>query len=881
MQPFVTALGGLVALATPCLALDPSAGSSLRSDPAVRVDELGRRAVALAGAVGEPQPPAALVAADWQALGPFGGDIEDVQASPADANLVLAALAPSSGGGGGLYRSTDGGATWSKVATLDGKSCYDVAFAPDGTAYVGTIDGVWKSTNAGASFTALNLGIGLNDQVFEVHVDPTNTQNVWCGVADALGNQPVNVMQSTNAGASWTNRTPPLASPMSCTGIAVDPANNQKVYACFGGGFGGGQVWVSTNGGLGWVNRSAGLPANPMKDILHDGSRVLLAGGQLFGSQAVGLYATIDDGVTWTPLHNGTWPLFVIHDVSVDPNDANTIVVGSAGQGVFRSTDGGASWSFGVGGTGSLSVNAVVFSPGSSTTLYTGSASAAVWKSVDAAASFAPSSVGIGALDVYSIASNPLNASEIAIAFQGLNNGGVWTSLDGGQSWSLEALPGTRYSCVRFAPNGTLYAISSGPTTVGVEGLYARSGATWTAIGPFVGSLFESDLGSIAFSVNDANLIWAAGADFGVAGSEATVWKTTVGGGPGNWTKTYEGPVISEFVEDLIVCDPAGDTTLLAAFVDFGAPQTGGMLRSTDGGGSFLPSGSGLPATVQGMALAAATNSTTTFYVANRANAQNAVYRSDDQGVTWTGTGFVGTAVGVVTDPQDVNVLYIGQQNATKVQASTDGGATFAPYNAGLVGVGTVRELRASGGSGSSLLLAATTGSYRTSIVSSFVPFCAGDGTSLTACPCGNTGQPGSGCDNSAATGGAALTASGDVAPDTVVLTSAGELATVLSIVLQGDQTLLTPAIFGDGVRCVAGNLKRLYVKNAVGGVVTAPDFGAGDPSITARSAALGDPISPGSFRFYQVYYRDPNLGFCPNPPGNSWNVSSAISVAW
>jgi hypothetical protein len=70
-----------------------------------------------------------------------------------------------------------------------------------------------------------------------------------------------------------------------------------------------------------------------------------------------------------------------------------------------------------------------------------------------------------------------------------------------------------------------------------------------------------------------------------------------------------------------------------------------------------------------------------------------------------------------------------------------------------------------------------------------------------------------------------------------------------------------------------------LYVKNASGGIVSAP--GAGDPSITARSAALGDPIAPGSAREYQVYYRDPNLAFCPAPQGNSWNVSQAVGITW
>ena len=155
--------------------------------------------------------------------------------------------------------------------------------------------------------------------------------------------------------------------------------------------------------------------------------------------------------------------------------------------------------------------------------------------------------------------------------------------------------------------------------------------------------------------------------------------------------------------------------------------------------------------------------------------------------------------------------------------------------------------------------------------------YCFGDGA-LANCPCGNLGAGGHGCENSAGTGGAVLTVSGSHNPDTVVLTSSGELAAVLSIFLQGNASI-APTPFGDGLRCVGGALKRLYANNAAGGVATAPHHG--DPSITARSAALGDPIAPGSTRYYQTYYRDPNLSFCAAPAGNSWNVSSAMRIQW
>jgi hypothetical protein len=155
---------------------------------------------------------------------------------------------------------------------------------------------------------------------------------------------------------------------------------------------------------------------------------------------------------------------------------------------------------------------------------------------------------------------------------------------------------------------------------------------------------------------------------------------------------------------------------------------------------------------------------------------------------------------------------------------------------------------------------------------------CSGDG-SFGACPCGNTGLSGRGCDNSAGTGGARLVASGAASRDTLVLTQTGELASSLSIFLQGDAALGSAMTFGDGLRCASGALKRLYVAIASGGGVFAP--APGQPSIGQRSATLGDPLAPGDVRLYQVYYRDPDTGFCPSPQGSSFNVGNALRVVW
>jgi len=82
-------------------------------------------------------------------------------------------------------------------------------------------------------------------------------------------------------------------------------------------------------------------------------------------------------------------------------------------------------------------------------------------------------------------------------------------------------------------------------------------------------------------------------------------------------------------------------------------------------------------------------------------------------------------------------------------------------------------------------------------------------------------------------------------------------------------------------VRCAGGNLKRLYTKSASVGTAYAP--GAGEPSITARSTALGDPLFAisGQVRYYQAYYLDPDPAFCAAPAGSGWNVSSMLTITW
>jgi hypothetical protein len=154
----------------------------------------------------------------------------------------------------------------------------------------------------------------------------------------------------------------------------------------------------------------------------------------------------------------------------------------------------------------------------------------------------------------------------------------------------------------------------------------------------------------------------------------------------------------------------------------------------------------------------------------------------------------------------------------------------------------------------------------------------------VTACPCGNPpAAPGRGCDNSSATGGASLSASGfsSVSSDAVVLRTSGERPTALSIVVQGNASASSGIVYGQGVRCAGGGLKRLYTKSASGGAITAPDVTVStDWPIAFTSALRGDPIQPGQSRWYFVYYRDPNvLGGCP--ASSTFNTTPTGRLDW
>jgi hypothetical protein len=152
--------------------------------------------------------------------------------------------------------------------------------------------------------------------------------------------------------------------------------------------------------------------------------------------------------------------------------------------------------------------------------------------------------------------------------------------------------------------------------------------------------------------------------------------------------------------------------------------------------------------------------------------------------------------------------------------------------------------------------------------------YCFGDGSG-SACPCGNEVSAGTraGCSSSIGRGGA-LTARGQASlgADTLALDVSDVPAGAPALFFQGDVRLAggSGTAFGDGLRCVGGNIRRLGVLFASGGTTSLG--GSGAPSI----AQIGNIASAG-VRDYQAWYRNAAVYCTPS----TFNLTNGVEVLW
>lgn len=145
--------------------------------------------------------------------------------------------------------------------------------------------------------------------------------------------------------------------------------------------------------------------------------------------------------------------------------------------------------------------------------------------------------------------------------------------------------------------------------------------------------------------------------------------------------------------------------------------------------------------------------------------------------------------------------------------------------------------------------------------------------TGASNCPCGNDGEYGHGCGNSAHAAGGLLTFGGtaSVSQDTASLTASYLPANVSCLFFQGTQAS-APFAFGNGLRCVNGVSTRIGLKACdSSGLASYPQSG------DLRVSEAGLPVMAGMTRYYQAWYRDPSAVSC----GSTFNLTNALRVTW
>ncbi|HJU39101.1 MAG TPA: hypothetical protein VJ724_05970, partial [Tahibacter sp.] len=550
----------------------------------------------------------------------------------------------------GLSLSDDGGVTFTSAAGLDPAASYGrVEYANDGTLYLRVEYDpndahagarLIRSTTGGASWTPLTLPAPLSwpSQLMTV---PESSSLLYVGDGQTI-------FGSADAGNSWFL----VGAPVDCgvSALAVAPGDPLGLYAgCYDGGaayapYSASASWTRFGVGNGFAGNGTGDVAQVYTlAALPPGPAATLLAGSLDG----GVFRTVDGGTTWSPANDGLESTS-IRALATHPYDARVVLAGQSdattpSRGMFRSADGGASWNVSNTNLGAEQIRAIAIDP----------------TTVDADPGTDED------FTVYAV------GESYAIPDETHDDGGIYKSTDGGATWTtiddgialvngrpdmglVRALWLDPRSCASPPPSGpcpagggplrTILVAGSGVPDRNEPGQPYRSARIWRS--------------------TDAGASWSA-SDNGLPLPTAR---------PGTSGTFAMGGVVT------LVADPSnGDTlyagTFLAAFPGSGPVPTiaNGVFKSTDGGLNWTHSSAGLPriggadtSHVDVLALAVSPADPQMLYAATAppyGPASAAVYRSTDGGKTWAPrtAGIAGRSPrALLVDPDDAtgNTVY-------------------------------------------------------------------------------------------------------------------------------------------------------------------------------------------------------------------------------
>jgi Tol biopolymer transport system component len=275
--------------------------------------------------------------------------------------------------GGGVYKSLDGGLNWSNTGAVYPNGLA-LAMADSSTIYLGTDGGVNKTTNAGTSWTESYVGNAIR----ALAINPTNSATVYAGGVDGL-------LKSTNSGGTWTVMNTGMDR-FPVRSIVIDPTNTSVVYLAAGNNANS-RVFKSTNAGASWAQANTGLPSSTIFSLALDQN----SPSTLYAGTNSGMYKTTNGGTNWSVINNGlTIPYSDnvgrtpgIAAVAISTPSTTLYATSSSSAtstgafptaAVFKSTDGGATWTANATGLVGSNLISLALDPNDATKIYVGNA---------------------------------------------------------------------------------------------------------------------------------------------------------------------------------------------------------------------------------------------------------------------------------------------------------------------------------------------------------------------------------------------------------------------------------------------------------------------------------------------------------------------------
>ncbi len=309
----------------------------------------------------------------------------DFQIDPRDSDRIFA-----NNYGGGNFLSEDGGQTWIVASTgYTGAQVRDIAVDPTSPnrVYAAARSGLFRTDDSGQTWQGLNhKGFTYVLEWYVVAIDPSDAQHIlasnnWTGI----------LLESHDAGNSWQTVGDYLGDGRAWRVIAFAPTDSSIVYAGASAFYSAGTlaedlpssgVYVSHDSGNSWEAINVGLmqDANVTAIAIHP-----------FGYDSVyvatgnhGLLRTRDGGVIWEAVNFGLNTSNMVLSVAIHPTQSDIVFAGLQRSGIVRSQDAGATWDIvGVGLPPESTISDIVFDPTNPMVMYIADRQSGVYRSTD------------------------------------------------------------------------------------------------------------------------------------------------------------------------------------------------------------------------------------------------------------------------------------------------------------------------------------------------------------------------------------------------------------------------------------------------------------------------------------------------------------------